>query len=86
VTTHRQRGRPPDDDRRVITALEAEEQLGIPSGSIRGWATKQQLFPVSIGRDGSSWYLLAEVLKLAEATRRRAKHTRPSRRRDSEQA
>jgi len=80
VTTHGQRSRPPDD-RRHITAREAEEQLGIPSGTVRAWASQRKLFAVSIARDGSRWYLLAEVLKLNESSKRRAQHTRPSRRR-----
>ena len=80
MTTHRQGTRPPDDARRHITAREAEEQLGIPSGTVRAWASQRKLFAVSIARDGSRWYLLAEVLKLAESTTRRVRHTRPSRR------
>ena len=57
------------DERRVITAKEAETELGIPAATVRSWAHRRRLFPVSIGPDAERWYLLAELLKLA-ATRR----------------
>lgn len=70
------------DDRRTITAKEAAAELGIPTGTIRGWASTRRLFAVSIGPDGQRWYLLSEVLELAATTRRRQQHAvRPSRRR-----
>jgi len=68
------------DERRVITAKEAEAELGIPSGTIRGWAAAGRLFARSIGPDRQRWYLLSDVLALAATTRRRTKHARPGRR------
>lgn len=70
----------PPEDRRTITAKEAEAELGIPAGTIRGWASAGKLYAVSIGPDRQRWYLLAEVLILAEQSRRRTRHTRPKRR------
>jgi len=55
----------PPDDRRTITATEAQQHLGIPATRIRKWASRQRLYAVSIGRDRQRWYLLADVLKLA---------------------
>jgi excisionase family DNA binding protein len=52
------------DDRRVITAREAAESLGIPAGTVRSWASRGDLFAVSIGRDGQRWYLLSDVMNL----------------------
>lgn len=69
------------DHRRTITAKEAAAELGIPTGTIRGWASAGRLFAVSIGPDGQRWYLLSAVLELAATTRRRAHAVRPSRRR-----
>ena len=67
-------------DRRVVTPREAEEQLGIPASSIRAWASQKRLFAVSIDRNRSRWYRLADVLALAATTRRRVRHARPRRR------
>lgn len=66
--------------RRVITAREAQEELGIPASTIRAWASQQRLFAVSIARNGVRWYRLADVLALAASTARRVRHARPSRR------
>lgn len=70
---------PIPDDRRVITAKEAETYLGIPASSIRAWASTQHLYPVSIGPRGERWYPLSEVLALAALKPRRTRHTRPRR-------
>lgn len=61
--------RQPPDERRVITAAEAERMLGIQAARIRQWAHRQKLYAVSIGADGQRWYKLADVLTLAEARR-----------------
>lgn len=53
------------EDRRTITAKEAEHTLGIPASRVRKWASRQRLFAVSIGRDQQRWYLLSDVLELA---------------------
>lgn len=55
----------PPDDRRTITANEAQQNLGIPASTIRSWARRNEIAAVSIGHDGQRWYLLAQVLKLA---------------------
>ena len=55
----------PPDDRRTITANEAQRQLGIPATRVRKWASRRRLFAVSIGPDRQRWYLLADVLQLA---------------------
>jgi DNA-binding transcriptional MerR regulator len=55
----------PPDDRRTITATEAARTLGIPSGTVRSWASRQLIFAVAIGRDGQKWYRLDQVLALA---------------------
>ncbi|HEU4540318.1 MAG TPA: hypothetical protein VFR23_04250 [Jiangellaceae bacterium] len=68
--------------RRHITAREAQDCLGIPAGTIRGWAKDEaKLCPVSIDANGERWYRLADVLELAATTRRRKSHCRPNRRR-----
>jgi hypothetical protein len=67
------------DARRVITAKEAEDNLGIPAGTIRGWAATGKLLARSIGRNRQRWYLLSEVLELAGQTSRRVRHERPGR-------
>jgi len=54
----------PPDERRTITASEAQA-LGIPAGTIRSWASRGELYAVSIGPDRQRWYRLADVLKLA---------------------
>lgn len=66
-------------DRRVVTAREAQDMLGIPAGTIRGWASQGRLFAVSIGERGERWYKLTDVLALRDSTRRRARHARPTR-------
>lgn len=53
------------DDRRTITAAEAQRTLGIPAATVRSWARRRQIFAVSIGRDGQKWYRLDQVLTLA---------------------
>jgi hypothetical protein len=53
------------DDRRTITASEAQRTLGIKAARIRQWAHRSRLFAVSIGPDGQRWYLVADVLELA---------------------
>jgi hypothetical protein len=68
------------DSRRVITAREAEKELGIPAGTIRAWASEGKLLCRSIGSDRQRWYLLSDVLELRAKTTRRAPHTRPNRR------
>ena len=55
----------PPDDRRTITATEAEQSLGIPASRVRKWASRRLLFAVSIGHDGQRWYRLDQVLELA---------------------
>lgn len=69
----------PPEDRRVITAPEAQRELGIPASSIRAWASQERLFPVSIDQRGRRWYRLADVLALRQTTNRRASHKRPAR-------
>jgi hypothetical protein len=53
------------DDRRTITASEAQRTLGIKASRIRQWAHRNRLFAVSIGPDRQRWYLVADVLELA---------------------
>lgn len=65
---------------RTITAAEAQRTLGIPSGTIRGWASAGKLYACAIGQDGQRWYKLGEVLELAATTKRRTRHERPMRR------
>jgi hypothetical protein len=55
----------PPLDRRVITATEAEQSLGIKASRVRKWASRRRLFAVSIAPDGSRWYKLSDVLELA---------------------
>lgn len=55
----------PPDDRRTITATEAQHHLGIPASRIRKWASRRKLSAVSIGPDGQRWYRLDQVLELA---------------------
>jgi hypothetical protein len=66
-------------ERRTITAAEAQRTLGVPRGTITGWASVGRLHAVSIDADGTRWYRLADVLDLAATTTRRAPHRRPSR-------
>lgn len=85
------------EDRRTITASEAEATLGIPASTVRAWAAAaaaqvkadpddegptptRPVFAVGIREDGQVEYDLEVILKLATSTKRRAKHTRPSRR------
>lgn len=56
----------PPPERRTITAVEAEQTLGIPASRVRKWASRQRIFAVSIGRDGQRWYRLDQVLELAD--------------------
>jgi hypothetical protein len=56
------------DDRRVITAPEAERHLGIKAATVRKWASRRRIHVVSIGRDGTRWYRLDQVLELATRT------------------
>lgn len=56
----------PPEDRRVITAAEAEQALGIKAATVRKWASRHRIFAVSIGDDGQRWYRLDQVLQLAE--------------------
>lgn len=67
------------DERRTMTAPEAERELGVPASSIRGWASLQKLFAVGIDQRGRKLYRVSDVLALREATGRRARHTRPTR-------
>jgi hypothetical protein len=55
----------PPEDRRIITATEAEHALGIKAATVRKWASRRRLFAVSVGRDGQRWYRLDQVLELA---------------------
>lgn len=55
----------PPDDRRVITATETERYLGIPASRVRKWASRRRIFAVSIGPGQRRWYLLRDVLELA---------------------
>lgn len=53
------------NERRVITASEAQAYLGIPASTVRSWARRGQLHPVSIAHRARRWYLLSQVLDLA---------------------
>lgn len=55
----------PPDDRRTITATEAQISLGIRADRVRQWASRRRLYAVSIGPDRQRWYLLRDVLELA---------------------
>lgn len=68
-------------ERRVLTAKEAWEQLRIPASTVRAAAAQGRLHPVAIDTQGRRWYRLYDLVELAATTRRRAHHTRPSRRR-----
>jgi hypothetical protein len=71
----------PPDDRRRITAREAETELGVPASTIRAWASasKQRLYAIGIDLKGRKLYRLSDVLTLRDATHRRNYHTRPTR-------
>ena len=60
----------PPDDRRTITAAEAERHLGIRADRIRKWASRRRLYAVSIGHDRQRWYRLDHVLELNEKRHR----------------
>lgn len=55
----------PPDDHRTITATEAQRYLGIKADRVRKWASRRHLYAVSIGPDGSRWYRLEDILRLA---------------------
>lgn len=55
----------PPDDRRTITAVEAQHTLGIKATRVRQWASRRLIFAVSIGPDGQRWYRLDQILQLA---------------------
>jgi DNA-binding transcriptional MerR regulator len=55
----------PPDRYRHITAAEAETTLGVPSATVRAWAARGKLHSVGKERDGSLWYRLEDVLRLA---------------------
>jgi predicted site-specific integrase-resolvase len=55
----------PPDDRRTITATEAQHTLGVKAATVRKWASRGRLHAVSIGPDGQRWYRLDQVLELA---------------------
>jgi predicted site-specific integrase-resolvase len=67
------------NERRSITATEAQQHLGIPTGTTRAWAAAGKLHAVSIGKDRQRWYLLSEILKLDEHRKARKQHKRPAR-------
>jgi DNA-binding transcriptional MerR regulator len=73
-------------ERRHITAREAQESLGIPAGTIRGWASKGLLLAVQTDENREQGYRLKDVLDLAASTKRRSRHARPSRRRNGDTA
>ncbi len=50
------------DERRVITASEAERYLGIPAETVRSWARRGHIHPVGIAGRGRRWYRLADIL------------------------
>ncbi|HMB78075.1 MAG TPA: helix-turn-helix domain-containing protein [Kiloniellaceae bacterium] len=52
------------DERRTITAPEAQAALGIPASTIRSWAHRGLLYAVGIGRRGVRLYRLLDVLTL----------------------
>ena len=66
-------------ERRVLTAREAEETLGIPAGTTRGWASRELLYAVA-DENGEKWYKLRDLIELLHTTKRRARHVRPTRR------
>ncbi len=53
------------DERRVITASEAEACLGVKASRVRQWACRRRLYAVAIGPKGERWYRLDEILALA---------------------
>jgi DNA-binding transcriptional MerR regulator len=53
------------NERRIITASEAERYLGIPAVTVRSWAHRGQIHAVAIARRGQRWYRLADILILA---------------------
>lgn len=53
------------NERRVITASEAQTYLGIPASTVRSWARRGHIHAVSIASRARRWYLLSEVLDLA---------------------
>lgn len=59
------------DERRHITAREAEMCLGIRAGTVRQWARREKLFPCSTDKHKEQWYLLKDVLDLANRPRYR---------------
>lgn len=53
------------NERRVITATEAQTYLGIPAATVRQWAHRGRIHAVAIARRGQRWYRLADILDLA---------------------
>lgn len=53
------------NERRIITAAEAQRYLGIPAATVRSWAHRGQLHAVAIASQGRRWYRLADILDLA---------------------
>lgn len=53
------------NERRVITAAEAEQYLGIPAATVRKWASRGRVHSVGIAHRGQRWYRLRDILDLA---------------------
>lgn len=62
--------RPPDEYRH-ITAAEAQAYWGIPAGTVWSWASRRKLLAIAQEPDGTRWYRLADVLRLAARRRPR---------------
>jgi hypothetical protein len=52
------------DERRVITAREAQQCLGIPASTIRSWVRRGKLYACSIGPRREHWFRLVDMLTL----------------------
>ena len=54
------------NERRVITAPEAQRELGVPAATVRSWAHRGKLYAVGIGESRERWYKLSDVLALCQ--------------------
>ena len=50
----------------LYTATDAEHELGIPAGTVRSWASREQIYSFGLSLDGRPMYRGQDLIRLRD--------------------
>jgi hypothetical protein len=53
----------------LYTAVDAQRELGIPAGTVRSWASREQLYSFGMSHDGRPMYRFRDLINLRQLSR-----------------